>query len=176
MRITHYTDYSLRVLIYVALTGEHRTTIRDIADRYGISRNHLMKVVQELSNNGYLLAQRGNNGGICLKRNPEDINVGTLVRQTEQDFELAECFGSQNACIITPACTLKNLLAEALQAFFRVLDQYTLADLLPEANQVELVRLLGMADAVGAEAHQAVSSTGPRVLHARDLLAIHRAR
>jgi len=148
MRITRYTDYSLRVLMYVAVAGKHRTTIRDIADCYGISRNHLMKVVQELSNNGYLLAQRGKNGGIRLNRNPEDINVGTLIRQTEQDFGLVECFGSQNACIITPACALKNVLADALEAFFRVLDQYTLADLLPEANRVELIRLLRLTDAV----------------------------
>ena len=142
MHITRYTDYSLRVLMYVALKGEEISTIREIAESYDISKNHLMKVVQELNNKGYLIALRGKNGGLRLNGRPADINIGALVRHTEQDFALAECFGSINGCIITPACQLKFVLAEALEAFFKTLDKYTLADLLPTARQGELVRLL----------------------------------
>lgn len=144
MRITRYTDYSLRVLMYVALKGEELSTIREIAESYGISKNHLMKVVQELNNKGYLTAIRGKNGGLRLAGSPESINIGHLVRDTEQDFALVECFDSGNGCVITPACQLKMVLAEALSAFFKVLDQYTLADLLPGKNAPEMVRLLNM--------------------------------
>ena len=142
MHITRYTDYSLRVLMYVALKGEEISTIREIAESYDISKNHLMKVVQALNSEGYLIALRGKNGGLRLNGRPEDINIGALVRHTEQDFALVECFGSVNGCIITPACQLKFVLAEALEAFFKTLDKYTLADLLPRARQGELIRLL----------------------------------
>ena len=142
MHITRYTDYSLRVLMYVALKGEEISTIREIAESYDISKNHLMKVVQALNSEGYLIALRGKNGGLRLNGRPEDINSGALGRHTEQDFALVECFGSDNGCIITPACQLKFVLAEALEAFFKTLDKYTLADLLPRARQGELIRLL----------------------------------
>jgi Rrf2 family transcriptional regulator, nitric oxide-sensitive transcriptional repressor len=142
MRITRYTDYSLRVLMYVALKGDELSTIGEIATSYGISKNHLMKVVQELNNKGYLIATRGKNGGLRLKGNPEDINIGALVRDTEQDLELVECFGSTNTCVITPVCQLKHVLAEALEAFFATLDQYTLADLLPNRKAAVMVKLL----------------------------------
>lgn len=142
MYITRYTDYSLRVLMYVALKGETISTIREIADSYDISKNHLMKVVQKLNNDGHVVAIRGKNGGLRLKGKPEDINIGALVRDTEQDLALVECFGNNNCCTITPACLLKNFFAEALEAFFSVLDQYTLADLLPQNKQSELIQLL----------------------------------
>lgn len=144
MHITRYTDYSLRVLLYVALKGEERSTISEIAGRYNISRNHLMKVVQELNRKGYLQAIRGKHGGLLLKRRAEDINIGALVRDTEQDLALVECFGDNNQCIITPACRIKTMLAEALNAFFEVLDGYTLADMLgPDPRmRSELIRLL----------------------------------
>lgn len=144
MRITRYTDYTLRVLMYVALK-EEQSTIREIAESYDISRNHLMKVVQELTNKGYLLATRGKNGGIRLNGKPEDINVGRLVRDTEQDLTLVECFSGGGGCVITPACRLKNILAEALEAFFQVLDGYTLADLLPPEKKPEMAQLLNLA-------------------------------
>ncbi|MGD8175470.1 RrF2 family transcriptional regulator [Marinimicrobium sp. ARAG 43.8] len=144
MRITRYTDYSLRVLMYVALKGEELSTIREIADSYGISKNHLMKVVQELNSKGYLTAIRGKNGGVRLSGPPESINIGALVRDTEQDFALVECFDTGGGCVITPACQLKLVLAEALNAFFKVLDQYTLADLLPGKKAPEMVRLLNI--------------------------------
>lgn len=144
MRITRYTDYSLRTLIYVALKGDEISTIKEIADSYNISKNHLMKVVQELNNKGYLHAVRGKNGGLRLNGQPEQINIGKLVRDIEQDFSLVECF-SGSACRLTPACQLKAVLNKALEAFFITLDGYTLADLLPEPSRRELIRLLDIA-------------------------------
>ena len=146
MYITRYTDYSLRVLMYIALKGEQQSTIREIAESYGISKNHLMKVVQELNSKGYVIALRGKNGGLRLNGNARDINIGALIRSTEQeDTGLVECFNSaSNRCIITPACKLKIIFAEALEAFFKTLDQYSLADLLPAQQQPELIRLLGI--------------------------------
>ncbi|MBE8718253.1 RrF2 family transcriptional regulator [Cellvibrio polysaccharolyticus] len=144
MRITSYTDYSLRVLMYLALKGDEQATIREIADSYDISKNHLMKVVQDLNSKGYLIALRGKNGGIRLNGDPENINIGVLVRDMEQDLALVECFGGDNTCIITPACHLKKILAEALEAFFRSLDGYSLADLLPGSKRKALIRLLDM--------------------------------
>ena len=149
MRVTRYTDYSLRVLMYVALKGDELSTIAEIADAYDISKNHLMKVVNQLANTGYLRATRGKNGGMRLNRPAEDINIGELVRNTEQDLELVECFGSNNECVITPACELKKILAEALESFFSTLDQYTLADLLPQKYQKQLLKLLDLAVDVG---------------------------
>lgn len=142
MHITLYTDYSLRVLMYVALKGEELSTIREIAESYNISRNHLMKVVQELNNKGYLTALRGKNGGLRLNGRAEDINIGALVRDTERDIALVECLGERNSCIITPACQLKFILSEALEAFFKTLDNYTLADLLPPERRPEIIKLL----------------------------------
>lgn len=141
MYITRYTDYSLRVLIYTAIKGETQSTIREIAESYGISKNHLMKVVQELNIKGYLIAQRGKNGGLRLNGDARNINIGKLVRETEQDA-LVDCFKGGIGCIITPACHLKMVFAEALEAFFKTLDQYSLADLLPEQHKPELLKLL----------------------------------
>lgn len=144
MRITRYTDYSLRVLLFVALKDKHISTIGEIADAYDISKNHLRKVVHELSSKGYLRASRGKNGGMYLNGAPEDINIGALVRDLEQDLEIVECFGEENGCILTPACELKKAFAQALNAFFACLDGYTLADLLPPQNRPKMIRLLGM--------------------------------
>ncbi len=141
MHLTRFTDYSLRVLIYLAVKGEERSTIQEIAGRFDISRNHLMKVVQDLSHKGYITAIRGKNGGLLLKKSPEEIRLGRLVRDTENDIELVECFGDKNECVITPACGLKPVLAEALRAFFAVLDKYTLADMLG-LQQSQLTQLL----------------------------------
>ncbi|MGP4842952.1 Rrf2 family transcriptional regulator [Marinobacter sp. 1Y8] len=142
MRITRYTDYSLRVLIYLASHGEELATIQQIADSYDISKNHLMKVVHQLNIKGYIESVRGKNGGLRLRLPPEDINIGVLVRETEQDMELVECMGSANECRITPVCGLKGILAKALQSFLATLDEYTLADLVPEKHHSQLLRLL----------------------------------
>ena len=144
MRITRYTDYSLRVLMYLALRDDELSTIQEISESYGISKNHLMKVVQALNNQGYLIASRGKNGGLRLNGDAADINIGTLVRDTEQDLALVECFSNKDNCAITPACHLKKVLAEALESFFEVLDQYTLEDLLPGRNKTTLKRLLNI--------------------------------
>lgn len=145
MRLTAFTDYSLRVLIYLAVSGENSTTIAQIAHDYGISKNHLMKVVQELSQKGYLIAIRGKNGGLRLSRPPAEINIGELVRAMENDLAIAECFGKNNNCILTPACSLQILFNEALDAFFGVLDTYTLEDILPGRRRKELVKILNIA-------------------------------
>ncbi|MFO7648356.1 MULTISPECIES: Rrf2 family transcriptional regulator [Halomonas] len=141
MHLTRFTDYSLRVLIFLAVKGEERSTIHEIAGRFDISRNHLMKVVQDLSHKGYITAIRGKNGGLLLKKAPDEIRLGKLVRDTEHDLLLVECFGESNECRITPACRLKPILAEALRAFMAVLDKYTLADMLGP-RQPELAQLL----------------------------------
>ncbi|MCB1677627.1 MAG: Rrf2 family transcriptional regulator [Halioglobus sp.] len=142
MRITTYTDYSIRVLMFLALKGDRQSTIQEISESYDISRNHLMKVVQQLGRKGYLAATRGKNGGLLLKRPPESIRVGALVRDMENDLALTECFGSSNRCTITPACCLRGVFAEALAAFFEALDAYTLADILPAERQPELADIL----------------------------------
>ncbi len=141
MIITRFTDYSLRVLIYLALHEDKLVTIKDVAEGYNISKNHLMKVVQELSSKGYLNATRGKNGGIRLNRSPEKINIGELVRSIEQSSTLIECFSAVNRCVITPACQLKQMFSEALDSFFKCLEQYTLDDLLSSNDQVELKNL-----------------------------------
>ncbi len=146
MHITRYTDYSLRVLMYLALNRERLATIAEIAASYHISKNHLMKVVQELNNKGYLTAIRGKNGGLCLSGPPETISIGALVRDTEQDLALVECFEAGNGCIISPACRLKGVFREALEAFFQTLDQYTLADLVPPRRQPQMIQLLSLSD------------------------------
>lgn len=146
MHITRYTDYALRVLMYLGPKNEKMSTIGEIAQHHGISKNHLMKVVQELSNKGYVVAIRGKNGGLKLNGEPKTINIGALVRDTEQHFELVECFSESNRCVIAPVCQLKRLLSEALDGFIQVLDRYTLADLLPQADKPELIQLLQIVD------------------------------
>lgn len=146
MHLTNFTDYSLRVLIYLAVKGEDRSTISEVAERFDISRNHLMKVVQELNRLGYLTAIRGKHGGLVLGRDPADISLGALVRDTERDLGLVECFGDRDACVISPACRLKSVLGEALGAFLAVLDRYTLADMLGP-HRAELEQLLRLEPA-----------------------------
>jgi len=129
MHITRYTDYSLRVLIYLAINPSQMTTIDTIAKSYGISKNHLMKIVQQLNIKGYVLATRGKNGGLQLNRAAKEINIGALVRDFEDKNKLVECFGEDNQCVITPSCQLKQIFAEAQENFFKTLDAYTLNDL-----------------------------------------------
>ena len=142
MRLTRYTDFCFRVMIHVGLKGDALSTTREISDRYGISSNHLMKVVYDLNVHGFLETVRGKNGGIRLGRPPREINLGDLIRATEDDMALAECQSPDGQCRITSACVLHDALNEALRAFLAVLDRYTLADLLePREN---LGRLLGL--------------------------------
>ncbi|UEX79715.1 Rrf2 family transcriptional regulator [Spiribacter halobius] len=136
MKLTRYSDYSLRVLMYLGVRGEGLATISEIAEAYGISRNHVMKVVFDLGRIGYIETVRGKRGGIRLRRAPEEINVGELVRRTETSLELVECFGSDNTCCLAPVCVLRGALDEALRAFLEVLDRYTLADLIAPRRQL----------------------------------------
>lgn len=144
MHITRYTDYSLRVLIFLAVNKDKLSTINEIAESYDISKNHLMKIVQQLNVQGYVLATRGRNGGIKLNLKPCDINIGSLVREVEDKKKLVECFDDNNRCVITPSCQLKSIFAEAQEGFFKVLDEYTLDDLLGEKNQKKLGELLAI--------------------------------
>ncbi|TEW52838.1 RrF2 family transcriptional regulator [Psychromonas algicola] len=144
MQITRYTDYSLRVLIYLAINKQQLTTISDIATSYQISKNHLMKIVQQLNQQSYVLATRGKNGGIKLNRDAKEINVGALVREIEDKSKLIECFGAENKCVITPSCQLKNIFAEAQENFFKTLDAYTLQDLIGEQEEAALTNLLAI--------------------------------
>jgi Rrf2 family nitric oxide-sensitive transcriptional repressor len=137
MRLTVYTDYSLRVLMYVALHRERLPTIGEIASSYGISRNHLMKVVYDLGLAGYVVTVRGKNGGLRLARSPHDVVLGEVVRRTEPDMALVPCFEPIGApCAITPACILRRALHEARSAFLAVLDGYTLADLIKNRSML----------------------------------------
>lgn len=144
MRLTSFSDYALRTLVYAGSHPERLVTVTEIADSYRISRHHLIKVVQLLVQNGFVETVRGRSGGLHLARAPEEINVGALVRRTEPDFNLVECFDpSTNACLIAPACDLKAVLREAQSEFMRVLDSYTLADLL--VRRRKLVQIFAKA-------------------------------
>jgi Rrf2 family transcriptional regulator, nitric oxide-sensitive transcriptional repressor len=129
MRLTVFTDYTLRTLIYLALQPDRLTTIAQIAEAYRISNNHLMKVVHQLAQSGDVTTVRGQRGGLRLARPADEINIGSVVRRSEADLELVPCFGSQGDCVIQPDCVLAGAVDEALQAFLAVLDRYTLADL-----------------------------------------------
>lgn len=138
MRLTNYTDYSLRVLVYLATKPDGElSNIKEIADVYNISKNHLMKVTYELGKMNVIETIRGRNGGIRLAHSPDKINIGEIVRKTEEDFHIVECFDEEhNQCVISPACGLKHVLKKALQAYFAVLDQYTLSDLMKNQNSL----------------------------------------
>jgi Rrf2 family nitric oxide-sensitive transcriptional repressor len=133
MRLTVFTDYTLRTLIYLALRPERLVTISDVAEAYQISSNHLMKVVHQLAIAGDITTVRGQRGGLRLARPPSEINLGTVVRRVEPDMNLMPCFGAQPTCIIHPECILAHAVQEALGAFLETLDRYTLADLIRPA-------------------------------------------
>lgn len=132
MRFTLHTDYALRVLMYLGSEpGDGLATIKAISRGYGISENHLMKVVNRLAQAGFISTVRGRNGGVRLAREPTAINVGAVVRACEDDMRIVECFDpTTNTCPIASACTLPAVLDEALVAFNQVLDRYTLEDLI----------------------------------------------
>lgn len=141
MQLTQYTDYSLRVLIYLGVNEERLATITDISVSYGISRNHLVKVVHQLGQHGYIETRRGKGGGIRLSRIPAEINIGEVIRRSEGNFDIVECFNSERQeCSIAPSCRLKSVIAEAVASFFSVIDRYTLNDLI--ANKRNLKSLL----------------------------------
>lgn len=137
MKLTDYTDYTLRVLIYLGLHPDELVTIQQVADGYRISKNHLMKIVNQLAQSGIVAATRGRNGGVRLAVPPERINIGAIVRSTEADFRIVECFDQvNNQCVLSPSCRLRATMHEALEAFFRVLDGLTLADVIANAGEI----------------------------------------
>jgi Rrf2 family nitric oxide-sensitive transcriptional repressor len=146
MRLTDYTDYSLRVMLYLAVRREGLATIQDISDAYGISKNHLMKVVQRLGELGWVETVRGRNGGLRLFEHSGSVTVGELVRATESDFALVGCFpdenGSHRHCVIESQCRLKGVLEVARHAFLSELDSHTIGELAEPAGP--LGALLGM--------------------------------
>ncbi len=143
MQLTTHSDYAMRLLIYLAIhPGDKPATVKDAAERYGISTNHLAKVAQKLVQEKIVLSQRGRGGGLKLAMQPSDINIGKLIRKTE-NLELLECFGDQCACPIDNVCILYSALRKAQKAFLEVLDGYTLDDVVK--NKAKLQQSLNVA-------------------------------
>ncbi|WP_321797011.1 Rrf2 family transcriptional regulator [Caballeronia sp. J97] len=151
MRLTDYTDYSLRVLLYLCVRPSGLSTIQEISDAYGISKNHLMKIVQQLGELGWVETVRGRNGGLRLASRSRELTIGDIVRKTESDFSIVGCFATQDTdqagtpqlrCVIQPSCRLRGVLAAARDAFLAELDKHTVGELAHPAN--DLARLLGI--------------------------------
>lgn len=130
MKLTQFTDFALRLLMFAGSNRHRLVTIEEVSTAYGISRTHLMKVANQLTRNGFLKAMRGRCGGLALARPPDEIGLGAILRAMEPDFAMVECFGAGNRCVITRSCRLKGVVGEALDAFLAVFDRHTLADLL----------------------------------------------
>ncbi|MCB9930590.1 MAG: Rrf2 family transcriptional regulator [Alphaproteobacteria bacterium] len=130
MRLTRFTDYAFRVLFHVAVNPGRTVPIPEIAGCYGISQHHLVKVVHDLVNGGYLASTRGRSGGVSLARPADQIGLGDVVRHTEPDLRLIDCIG----CLIAPVCGLPRPMQEAITAFVATLDRYTLADIVAESD------------------------------------------
>ena len=128
MQLTYFTDYCFRVLIYLAQHPDEKATIDQLQSYFGISRNHLVKVVHWLGQRGYVITRRGKGGGISLSRNPVEINVGEVFKQAEQRLDLVECMGENCECRIVQQCGLQGVIRAGLAAFVQVVDAYTLAD------------------------------------------------
>lgn len=136
MRLTTYTDYALRTLLYLAVHRDRLVTIQDIADAHDIAKNHLTKVVHQLGILGVVESLRGRNGGLKLGREPSEINIGAVVRSTEPDFYMAECFDpKKNFCMMSSACSLKGVLHSATAAYLAVLDGVTLESLIQQDSK-----------------------------------------
>lgn len=145
MRLTMHTDYALRLLILLASKQGEPATIQEASERYDISRNHMMKVAHRLGQAGFIRTLRGRRGGLLLAHAPEDINLGAVVRFTEEDLNLVECFDPDNtSCAILPACCLRSVLQQALAAFLAELDRYSLADITVQPTRLK--ELLGLAE------------------------------
>lgn len=148
MRLTRYTDYSLRVLMHLGLNRDRLCSISEIARGNRISENHLTKVVHHLGKLDYVTTLRGRGGGLKLARPPEQIFVGEIVRKTEDGFDLLDC----PSCVLAPACTLTGALSEAVAAFLQVLDRYTVADLIRNGDALRaLLQTPGREISLAAE-------------------------
>ena len=154
MRLTQFSNFAIRVLMYAALKRNAPSAVPEIARAYGASYDHLKKVAAELCRRGYLEPVRGRNGGFRLAKDPGEIRIGEVIRQTEGETALVECFDpATNTCPLLTACRLRVALQEALAAFFEVLDRYTLADLIRAPEQ--LTPLLGLDAAVSTTGYDA---------------------
>ena len=146
MRLTDYTDYALRVMLYLAVRRDGLSTIQDISDAYGISKNHLMKVVQQLGEHGWIDTIRGRHGGLRLNDRSLGLTIGEVVRATETDFALVGCFERESSearrCVIEPHCRLRHVFQAARGAFLAELDRHTLAEIVGPA--APLAALLGV--------------------------------
>lgn len=138
MKLTQYSDLGLRLLMYLALRRDNLVTIREVSERFAISNNHLVKISHQLTRSGLIESVQGRNGGIRLARAPEEINIEEVLRVTEDNFDLVECFtAAQNQCVISGACLLTGVLERARAAFFEVLRGVSLADLVKNARVLE---------------------------------------
>ncbi len=150
MNLTLHADYSLRILLYLSEHRDRPVSTHEISEAYGISRNHLVRVVQTLQSHAFVNATVGRSGGLALARDPSAINIGEVVRCTEPNFRIVECFQPEtNTCRIAPVCKLRGVLAEALEAFIGVLDAYTLADVARLKGKAPFSTLLAIQSAKG---------------------------
>jgi Rrf2 family nitric oxide-sensitive transcriptional repressor len=165
LRLTVYTDYALRLLMYLALKDDGLATISEVAEAYDISKTHLMKVTHQLGVAGYVETVRGRRGGMRLASSVEDIGLGEVVRHTEPDMALVPCFKPVDApCVIWRSCVLRSALEKARVAFIEVLDGYTLRDLVrPRAPLQTLLSITPASQRVGACRKRGRSNTGARV-------------
>jgi len=151
MRLTTFTDYTLRVLMYLAIEPKRLATIPEIAGAYGISENHLMKVVHRLARSGLIESVRGKGGGVRLVSPAAEIRLGQVIRTSEGECAIVECFSAEsNTCRITPACRLSKILADAFEGFYQTLDTYTLADLIADPEQLGQLLLIKPAQLAGS--------------------------
>jgi Rrf2 family nitric oxide-sensitive transcriptional repressor len=150
LNLTLHTDYSLRILLDLAEHTDRPVSTREISEAYGISRNHLVRVVQTLQSHTFVKAATGRGGGITLARDPAGINIGAVVRKTEPNFRIVECFDlKENTCRILQVCSLRGVLVNALDQFFKALDAYTLADLVRMKGSRRLSDFLPVESLVG---------------------------
>jgi Rrf2 family transcriptional regulator, nitric oxide-sensitive transcriptional repressor len=138
MKLTQYSDLGLRLLMYLALRKGESVTIQEVSDRFGVSKNHMVKISHQLTKSGLIESTRGRNGGVSLSRPPESISVEEALRATEDNFDLVECFNAlQNRCVITDVCRLSGVLDSALAAFFNVLRGVSLSDLVKNGKALD---------------------------------------
>ncbi len=137
MKLTQYSDLGLRLLMYLALRHDNTVTIQEVSVRFGVSKNHMVKISHQLTKSGLIESTRGRNGGVRLGSPPENISVEDALLATEDNFDLVECFGENNQCVITDVCKLSGVLDNAREAFFSVLRQVSLADLVKSKKTLE---------------------------------------
>lgn len=151
MRMTQQSDYALRMLVYLALKPDQTCTVNEIAEAYGLSRHHLLKVALKMKNLGLVESLRGRSGGINLATDPADINIGALMQSLEGDFALVECMKpTGGCCVISPECRMKGMFHEALGAYLNVLRAYTLADAIGNGAALQVLLQIPQTEEIGS--------------------------